>query len=116
MSYIRSSDGQSVTESEALDASRRLRGGYRFGMLKPGEHIGFDMAFADSHPARGDERVIFQDNTPAKPAVSDGEAVRNLIRDSRSNPGAPMVRPEPGTVTAESLRATRDAIRANRNL
>ena len=113
MSYIRSIDGQRATESEALDASRRLRDGYRFAMLSEGEHIGFDMAFADSHPPRGSARVTLND---AAAIISDGEAVRNLIRDNRSTSGVPITRPASGVASAEDLRATRDMIRANRNL
>jgi hypothetical protein len=116
MSYIRSSDGQSVTESEALDASRRLRDGYLFGMLKEGDHIGFDMAFMDGHPVRSGHRMTFTDALPPKPPLTDGEAVRNLIRDNRSTSGVPITRPASGAVSAEDLRATRDMIRANRNL
>jgi len=113
MSYIRAIDGQRATESKALDASRRLRDGYRFAMLSEGEHIGFDMAFADNHSASGPARVTFNDTVAP---VSDGEAVRNLIRDNRSTSGVPITRPVSGVASAEDLRATRDMIRANRNL
>jgi hypothetical protein len=113
MSYIRTIDGHRVTEHEALDASRRLRDGYRFAMMSEGEHIGFDMAFADSHPTCGSARVTFND---AAATVSDGEAVRNLIRDNRSTSGVPITRRASGVASAEDLRATRDMIRANRNL
>jgi hypothetical protein len=116
MSYVRSSDGKSVPDSEALDAIGRINIGYRPAMLQPGEHIGFSHAFADTHPARGAGRVTFHDGIPAKAAVSGGEAVRNMIRDSRHNPASVQTSPvETTTLSDDSLRAVRDRIRDTRN-
>jgi hypothetical protein len=84
MNYIRSRDGATVTEAEALDAGRVLKDGYRFAMLTPGEHIGFDMAFMDSRPAPG--RVFLRDTmlTDAETSFAQSPEGREAIAYAKS--------------------------------
>jgi len=55
MRYRRLSDNQMVHDSEAVDGAGALRSGYAIasGMLQPGQHIGFNMAFMDSAARSG---------------------------------------------------------------
>lgn len=55
--FIRKSDGATVSRKEAIDSSDRLRADYKFGILQPGERVNFDASLCDNKTIRNGERV-----------------------------------------------------------
>jgi len=80
MKYIRTCDGASVTEAEALDASRTLKDGYRW------DYIGFDVALMDSRPS-GARHTFFdaQALTDAERQFVDSAEGREQIALARAS-------------------------------
>lgn len=91
--FVRKSDGAIVSREEAIDSADRLRAGYKFGMMQPGERIGCDIALIDTRPdivehreaARvpplfGDGAVLTGFTDAERAYASSSEGVREIAR------------------------------------